>query len=200
MIIIDWPTAQEYGKHYENIVKIYERAAKANYKSIKEKNDKIRDAFINGTEFCIKDSNGMNLNLKKYGNSVLCEDYLTKINIIQIPSGEVFFPVDFLNCNGLINVNSNNNPILLEVDKGEVDFNKISKKIGRCVICEFGLGTNPKMPMIKMIPTCEKAWRSCHIGFGNNISFGGNLNLQYHFDLVISNFELFIDNQKWDFF
>lgn len=60
-------------------------------------------------------------------------------------------------------------------------------------VCEFGIGSNYHC---KFINYSEKAFNTCHLGFGSNIEFGGTYDLNYHFDIIIHDFTLILDHSK----
>lgn len=52
-------------------------------------------------------------------------------------------------------------------------------------VAEFGIGTNRKALKVNNILEAEKILGSVHIGFGTNVSLGGNIETDFHMDAII---------------
>jgi len=65
------------------------------------------------------------------------------------------------------------------------------------IIAEFGIGTNKahKKPIGNVLHD-EKVYGSCHIAFGNNISFGGKNKSAVHNDIILMNPTILVDGKK----
>ncbi len=61
-------------------------------------------------------------------------------------------------------------------------------------IAELGIGTNDKATVTGNILEDEKVMGTVHIAFGNNVLFGGTVNVPVHIDCVILNPTLFLDD------
>ncbi len=72
---------------------------------------------------------------------------------------------------------------------------KIIKNKKYANVAELGIGTNPKAKAKGTVLEDEKVLGTAHIAFGNNISFGGKLNVPFHLDCVFSNPTVFIDGK-----
>ncbi len=81
----------------------------------------------------------------------------------------------------------------VEVEK----IRKILRPYGReCKnIAEIGIGTNPYAKLTGITLEDEKVKGSVHIGFGNNVSFGGNNDVPCHNDAVLLNPTMIIDGK-----
>ena len=70
--------------------------------------------------------------------------------------------------------------------------NGVGKLAGN--IAELGMGTNPNAPLSGNILEDEKVFGTVHIGIGNNITIGGEVDVPYHVDLVIKKPTLYLDD------
>ena len=72
-------------------------------------------------------------------------------------------------------------------------------------IAEIGIGTNPKARIIGNILEDEKVFGTVHIAIGNNLSFGGSVDVPLHLDGIILKPTLEVDGKilmkkgKWTF-
>ncbi|MCL5675701.1 MAG: aminopeptidase [Patescibacteria group bacterium] len=88
-------------------------------------------------------------------------------------------------------------PIVLGVKNGFItkvsggtaakELERTFKKLGQKSrnIAELGVGTNKMAKLNSSILEVEKVFGTVHIGIGNNISYGGTCNVQFHSDGVI---------------
>ena len=85
----------------------------------------------------------------------------------------------------------------------EKEVNEIGKMARN--IAEIGIGTNPKARVIGNILEDEKVFGTVHIAIGNNLSFGGSVDVPLHVDGIILNptleadGEVLIKDGKWIF-
>jgi len=63
-------------------------------------------------------------------------------------------------------------------------------------IAEFGIGTNPAAKIIGHPLVDEKVWGTIHIAFGMNVSMGGTRQSDIHYDCIIKNPTVWIDDEK----
>lgn len=61
-------------------------------------------------------------------------------------------------------------------------------------IAEFGIGTNPAAKIIGHPLVDEKVWGTIHIAFGMNASMGGTRESDIHYDCIINDPTVWIDN------
>ena len=78
------------------------------------------------------------------------------------------------------------------------EMKSLRKKLGRCVfnVAELGIGLNTKALVTGNVLEDEKACGTAHIGFGNNISFGGGVDCPSHLDFVFKNPVILIDDKR----
>jgi len=63
-------------------------------------------------------------------------------------------------------------------------------------IAEFGIGVNRNAKVTGVVLEDEKAYGTCHIAFGNNIGFGGKVNVPLHIDCVINAPTIYFDDTR----
>jgi len=91
--------------------------------------------------------------------------------------------------------------------EGSERLKKEVNKIGKMArnIAEIGIGTNPKARVIGNILEDEKVFGTVHIALGNNLSFGGSVDVPLHVDGIIlkptleADGEILIKDGKWTF-
>ncbi|MCG8482193.1 MAG: aminopeptidase, partial [Clostridia bacterium] len=59
---------------------------------------------------------------------------------------------------------------------------------------EFGIGTNKLAEIINNPLVDEKVFSTVHLGFGNNLFMGGNQNCNMHFDMIIKEPTVYLDD------
>ncbi|MFH0943182.1 MAG: aminopeptidase [Candidatus Beckwithbacteria bacterium] len=62
-------------------------------------------------------------------------------------------------------------------------------------IAELGIGTNPLAILQSDILEAEKVYGTCHVALGNNLSYGGTINVPFHSDGLITQPTLTIDGK-----
>ena len=98
-------------------------------------------------------------------------------------------------------------PIIVFVEKGYVkrvtdgkkppEIEKALDSVGKKGrnIAEFGIGVNRKAKVTGIVLEDEKSYGTCHIAFGNNIGFGGKVNVPLHIDCVMTKPTIFFDSK-----
>ena len=98
-------------------------------------------------------------------------------------------------------------PVIFFVENGYVkritdgkrpfEIEKVLDKIGRNArnIAEFGIGFNRKAKITGVVLEDEKAYGTCHLALGNNIGFGGNVDVALHIDCVIKKPTIYLDDK-----
>ncbi|MGL4874981.1 MAG: aminopeptidase [Clostridium sp.] len=69
-------------------------------------------------------------------------------------------------------------------------------KLGLLRVGEFGIGTNSKAILTNSGLENEKVFGTCHFGMGNNIPFGGRLDINGHIDFVILKPTIRVDEKE----
>jgi leucyl aminopeptidase (aminopeptidase T) len=62
-------------------------------------------------------------------------------------------------------------------------------------IAEFGIGLNKKAKVTGIVLEDEKAYGTCHLALGNNIGFGGKVDVPLHIDCVIKKPTITLDGK-----
>lgn len=63
-------------------------------------------------------------------------------------------------------------------------------------IAEFGIGMNPKARLWGILLEDEKVGRTIHIALGNNASFGGTCTVPMHYDGIVTNPTVTVNDRK----
>lgn len=63
-------------------------------------------------------------------------------------------------------------------------------------IAEFGIGTNQNAQICGLTLEDEKVFGTCHIALGNNVSFGGTIDVPLHLDGIVYQPTVVIDGKK----
>ncbi len=74
---------------------------------------------------------------------------------------------------------------------------KIFRKVKNATnLAEFGIGLNRKAKIIGRILQDEKVYGTCHFAFGDNKSFGGNIECDVHLDSIITSPIIYADEKN----
>ncbi|MDO8480319.1 MAG: aminopeptidase [Nanoarchaeota archaeon] len=73
----------------------------------------------------------------------------------------------------------------------------VMEKTGRKArnIAELGIGLNRNAKITGLVLEDEKVYGTCHIAVGNNIGFGGTVDVPLHIDSVVRNPSIFLDGK-----
>ncbi len=63
-------------------------------------------------------------------------------------------------------------------------------------VAEIGIGVNPMARVIGNVLEDEKAFRTVHVAFGDNHTFGGRTRAEVHLDGVMLNPSVWLDGEK----
>ena len=177
------------------------------YFKIKERADKILKILNNAVNIEITAPNGTTLNF-----SVKEREFLADTGILtergafgNLPAGEVFtapvegtasgkyiieygpeegkldFPIEAIIDNGKV-VNINGKGRLVDLLNGKFEEDKRCRNIA-----ELGIGINNGAIHTENILEAEKILGTIHVAFGDNSSFGGNVQAPMHIDFVLFN-------------
>lgn len=132
----------------------------------------------------------------------------------NLPSGEVFLAPWEHKTNGVIVVDGSmagigmiKEPVTIEVVDGYAEkiyggtqASEIAAMLDKSgkearAIAEFGIGTNYKAKLTGMILEDEKVFGTIHIAFGNNISMGGNISVNSHYDALVKEPDVYFDDE-----
>lgn len=133
----------------------------------------------------------------------------------NLPAGEVYTaPVEGTS-NGIIYIDGSmggvgiveEQPIKVTVENGyavKIEGGKEADKLDQLLksvgpdaynIAELGIGTNHTAKITGLILEDEKVMKTVHIAFGNNVSYGGSINVPIHVDGIINNPTLIVDGE-----
>jgi len=187
----------------------------ADYKIVSELSNKMHQAVKGTTHVKIESKNGTNFSFE-IGKFILDKDTGILHNSGQfgnLPAGEVDTAPNEGSASGTLvfdDLADFGKNIKLKVEKGFVEENgnkkleEVFKNMPRARnIAEFGIGTNPKAKVIGNTLEDEKVLGTVHIALGNNMSYGGHCDVQFHKDGIIEeptvtvDRRLIIRNGKW---
>lgn len=185
----------------------------ADFEDLMTRGQTISNMLDNGKDVTITTDNH-NLYFKIDGRkSKISTGFLTEPGSSgNLPSGEVFIAPIEGTANGSILIDGSiagigllEESIVLEIENGLLkeatgeSGEKLLQILGSGKgrnLAELGIGINEKAIITGNILEDEKSLGSCHIAFGTNKSFGGNIEAGVHIDAVIRNPEVIIDGQK----
>ncbi|KPJ72185.1 hypothetical protein AMJ52_07170 [candidate division TA06 bacterium DG_78] len=129
----------------------------------------------------------------------------------NLPAGEAYIAPQEYKSNGTIVVDGSfapvglmKNPVVLKINKGSLvkingnhTLNHLFKKYGKRerVLCELGIGTNPRARITGNVLEDEKVLGSVHVAFGNNVGFGGTNTAKIHLDGVMKKPSVSLDGK-----
>ena len=194
--------------------RIMDESIIADYARIKFVTEKLGGELKNKKMVNIKTAKGTDLSFSIDGRKwILDYGIINKKGMIgNLPAGEVFIAPLEGSANGVIVVDAFvnegeeycrkdarimiNKGLAVDCDDKESLLNKYFKSIKNAMnIAEFGIGTNYQARVIGNILQDEKAIGTCHIAFGNNSSFGGNVYSEMHIDNVVQKPTIIIDKK-----
>lgn len=181
----------------------------ADYKRVKELTDNMYKELKNSKTIRITSDNGTNVVMSVKNKRWYKDDGMLqrRRSFSNLPAGEVgTAPVEGTT-QGTIVIDKMDNygdKIKWIVKDGyaekiegsellESAVNKIGFKARN--IGEIGIGTNPKARIIGNILEDEKVFGTVHIALGNNLSFGGTVNVPFHVDGIILKPTLKVDDK-----
>jgi len=181
----------------------------ADYRKVKELTEKIYEKIKNAKKIRITSNNGTNFVTNVEGRRWDKDDGLIheKGKTCNLPAGEVMIaPVEGTS-QGIVVVDKMayygdnikwtvKNGFAEKIEGSEL-LKKVVNEIGHNArnIAEIGIGTNPKAKIIGNILEDEKVFGTVHIALGNNLSFGGNVDVPLHVDGIILKPTLEVDDE-----
>ncbi len=188
---------------------IFKRTIDIDYKKLRKEGKKLKKKLEKASKARIKTSSGTNLNLK-LSNKVIPD--LGQINepgtYGNLPTGEVFTAPDKKEVNGKIVIDSMQDiakpktKVLVQNGEaqdveGDKEFKeKLWRHENGRNIAEFGIGLNPNATLTGNILEDEKVKGTCHIAFGKNKDFGGKVDSKIHWDAILIQPDIWLDEEK----
>lgn len=197
-------------------IEMMERTLSADYDQIAVRSDKIAELLSNKKEIILTSLAGTTLSFSAQGRLAIADtgklDQLGSFG--NLPAGEAFLaPVEgttqgTLVIDGSLAGITPDMPITIEIVNGKAikisggkaaeKFEAAMREVGEkaFVVAELGVGTNEKARVQSDILEAEKALGTCHVAFGDNASFGGTNDVQFHSDGLVLKPTLVCDGQS----
>jgi leucyl aminopeptidase (aminopeptidase T) len=192
--------------------KIFMKILGADFDDIDRVNKKIYNQVNKKLDFHIKTKNGTDLRLKVGRRKWIMDGMKTKRwQISNAPSGEVFTAPIENSASGIIVIDrweriKSKDKAKLFVKNGKIEswskgaepyIKVLGNDKNSRTIAELGIGTNKahKKPIGNILHD-EKIFKSCHIAFGMNESFGGKNRAGVHEDIILMNPIITADGKK----
>lgn len=187
-------------------------ALNADYNQVERDGLTLKEILDEGQEVTIK-TGGKTLTFQIEGRKSKASNGLLRQpgDSGNLPSGETFLaPLEgtahgeLLIDGSIAGIGQVTEPIALTIHHGKLvaatgnEGKKLLELLGegegRCV-GEFGIGTNQSARITGNILEDEKAYGTCHIAFGTNITFGGTIDAGVHLDAVTLTPTVIIDGK-----
>ncbi|MEM5799582.1 MAG: aminopeptidase [Candidatus Aenigmatarchaeota archaeon] len=181
----------------------------ANYNKVKKLCLKMFFEIKKAKKLELKSSNGTDI-IFEIGDYALDIDeglYHKPGDFGNLPAGEVSTSPNDFSVNGKLVIDKMGRfgeNIIFEIKDSFVEKIKGSKILEEeieilgnkaRIIAEFGIGTNPKAKIIGNILEDEKVLGTVHMAIGNNTSYGGKNDVQFHQDGIIFKPHLIVDQK-----
>lgn len=184
---------------------ILKRAITVDYQAIKRRSEIVASVLTDADTAIITTEKETNLKISLKGRKALADFgiYHDKGDFGNLPAGEAYIaPLEGesegkLVVDGAIaGIGKLKDEVTITVDKG------LAVTIENCPelvtmldahgekaknIAELGVGTNDKARVIGNVLEDEKAMGTVHVALGNNVFFGGNVDVPVHLDCIIVN-------------
>jgi len=195
-----------------NLIKM---ALETDYASLRELGLALEQKLQKGNIIHITSEQGTDITaiIRPFG--VIAETgFLSKGDILNMPSGEVFFAPLLGTTNGTLVIDGSiaddvlDSPITVEIRDGiSVKFsggvaaenlhNKLSQYGEKgMIVAEIGIGTNINARICDNLLEAEKAYGTVHVAFGNSSAIGGENNVPIHIDGLVSQPTVYVDEKK----
>lgn len=193
------------------------RCLNGNIDRVLELTHKVNGAFQNVSKVKVLAKHGTNVTFDITNRkSVASTGVLRNIGESgNLPSGEVYVAPIENSVNGIIAFDESiatlgvlTHPVYVEVKDGLITkisgrggearlFGKLVNRFGdkSKTVAEFGIGTNPYAKICGEILEDEKVLGTIHFAFGNNLSFGGTNDVQFHVDGLVSKPTVYFDDK-----
>jgi leucyl aminopeptidase (aminopeptidase T) len=186
----------------------------ADYRSMEQRIRKLH-AWLNGTSRAhITTPLGTDLHVEFGGREWHMDTGLglNKGDFTNLPGGELYIAPT--NANGKLVIDGTfgdfgllASTLTLEIRDGLVvgakgahadDLEELFRQLGpeARTVAEFGIGMNPKARLWGILLEDEKVGRTIHIAVGNNAGFGGTCCVAMHYDGIVTNPTVTIDDKK----
>ena len=191
------------------------RTLSVNYSSMGKLCHWLEKIMTNGNKVTIISPGGTNLSLAIKNRVALSDtgDFSKPASMGNLPAGETFIAPVENKTNGVVVFDGAfadielDKPITVEIKSGKAvkisggkaarELKDLIKQAGEKakIVCEFGIGTNKTTKLIPEVLESEKVYGTCHLAFGNNVTFGGKNSVQFHSDGIIKKPTIIIEGQ-----
>lgn len=213
--------AQKYGLPFEEYSQMVWSAVDIDYESISKRAKKIASVIRGAKQVKIKSEDGTDLKFSIEGRRVFIDDGIfdeediTGNSYLQnLPTGEVYVPPVETSAEGVAVFQYNvfmgeplknfrvrfekGKIVEMDADEGLEHYRNIMEKNtgDKLRIAELGIGLNPEITRVTGgLALDEKIIGTVHIATGENRMFGGKNESSIHWDLVMKNPTLIVENK-----
>ncbi len=194
---------------------ILERCLSADFNQIVAVSNKVQELLDNAKTIRVISQLGTDLTMNKEGRKAISSTGVIREKGAggNLPSGEVYLAPVEGKSNGKLVVDGSiagigkvNEIVTIEIKDGYAtsitggneaqQLDDTLRKVGKEAysVAEFGFGTNYKAEICGLILEDEKVLGTIHIAFGNNKSFGGNVDVPVHIDAIVKNPTVYFDD------
>ncbi|MEW6482968.1 MAG: aminopeptidase [bacterium] len=185
------------------------------YEKMNSLGEKIKGILEKGENIKVSSPSGTELMFNIKGRKIIIDNGLItkKGDFGNLPAGEVFLAPREKSCNGVLVIEVMEkrrlkSPLFAKIENGVViglSGEKEAKERLEGIfskhplarnIAEFGMGINDKASNPTNILEAEKILGTCHIAFGDNSGFGGNIFVPFHEDYVVFSPTIELDGKK----
>ncbi|MBW2981407.1 aminopeptidase [Candidatus Woesearchaeota archaeon] len=191
------------------------RAIDINYKLLENQTKKLKKLMEKGKEVRVISNAGTDIRFSIKGRlAETCSGIIRRRMIKNLPAGEVFIAPVEGTADGVYKIDGSilrrkiKTKITVIVKEGYAvkirggreakalrETLKDVKDLKAYNIAELGIGINPKAKITGNTLEDEKVKGTCHLAFGNNVGFGGKVNVPVHIDGIIKKPSIFIDGK-----
>ncbi len=189
---------------------MFARTINIDYKEMLKLSQKLADALKGVHRVKVVTNSGTNIIMEVKGRRVDIDSGLIheKRGFGNLPAGEVSLSPREKKSNGVIVIDSMEdlaepktktyvkNGLVQEVEGDKQFRDKLWKLKNARNIAELGIGTNPNAKVVGNILEDEKVLGTCHIAYGSNISYGGRVKSDIHWDAILLRPTIWFDNKK----
>jgi len=186
---------------------MFKRTIDIDYEKLRKEGKKLQEKMEKAEKAKIETGSGTSLNMDLTNPPVPDLGQMeNKGEYGNLPTGEIFTAPK--NTNGKMVIDSMQELAkpktevyiqeneAIEIEEDQEFKKKLWKKEHRKNIAEFGVGLNPKATITGNILEDEKVKGTCHIAFGKNKDFGGETDSDIHWDAILFQPTIHLDNEK----
>ncbi len=186
-------------------------AMTADYEKVKALTEDITALLTKAEKATIiKDNTKLEISLKGRNGVSSSGVYREKGESGNLPSGEAYIaPLedgangDMIIDGSMVGIGKLNSPLHMTIKEGKLvsvtgekseNLDILLRTKENATLCELGIGTNDAAILNGIILEDEKVYATVHIAFGTNTSFGGINKAECHFDGIILEPTLYLDD------